>query len=707
MKKLCIILLALVAVFSGNAQDTVNDSLWTVWESDEHDTARLHALHHFTRNTLLYENPDSAQALFELSIKTAENIKDKDVRERFQMRSKMQVAITHYIRGQLDDAVKFYAECLNYYSVTPGFEGSAAAALINLGNIHMLQEDYASAENYYKEALTLSLESGHIERKSIAYHMLGSAQIKLKKFDEGLVSLDSALNIRLKQNKPSKIVSTLNNIATAYFDQDLYEKALKAYNDVINYPTDVNVDRQLMNAYSNAARCYLKLNQPRTGLPYAIKGLELSKSHGAMNDQEAGSEILYSLYWSLDMYKEAFETYRYNISIKDSISKESNQRAIIKEQYRYDYFKDSLDLAKEKELSELKLSEEKARREREKIAHEKELVEEQNQKYLLYGGIAILVILGGGIFLGYNNKKKANAIISQQKLEVENQRDLANEQRALVEEKNKEITDSIKYSKRLQEAILPQEELVKELLPNSFILYKPKDIVAGDFYWMSAVGEKSDKVLFAAADCTGHGVPGAMVSVVCANALNRATREFGLTAPGEILDKTTELVINSFNAKSLKGSHGKDIRDGMDIALCLMDYSTNKLHYAGANNALYHVCKNADEDQRFRDQKGEYALLEYKADRQPIGKYFDHKPFTTHQVQLEKGDSIYVFTDGYADQFGGPRTKKYKYANFKHFLLNNHTKGLVEQKQLLDEEFISWKGDIEQIDDVCVIGLRV
>ena len=242
--------------------------------------------------------------------------------------------------------------------------------------------------------------------------------------------------------------------------------------------------------------------------------------------------------------------------------------------------------------------------------------------------------------------------------------------------------DSITYAKRIQSAILPSAKRVSEHLNEHFILYKPKDVVAGDFYWLE---QTHNTVLFAAADCTGHGVPGAMVSVVCHNALNRSVREHGLTDPGEILTKTREIVVQEF-AKS-----EEDVKDGMDIALCALE--GNKLHYAGANNPLWII------------RKGE--IIETKANKQPIGQFDNPVPYTTHPFELEKGDTIYIFSDGYMDQFGGEKGKKFTIKAFRELILSIQDKSMDAQKRIIDEAFETWKGALEQVDDVCVLGVRV
>lgn len=255
-------------------------------------------------------------------------------------------------------------------------------------------------------------------------------------------------------------------------------------------------------------------------------------------------------------------------------------------------------------------------------------------------------------------------------------------QKQRVEEAHKEITDSIAYAKRIQSAILPPSRLVSELLPNAFIIYKPKDVVAGDFYWLESKGEE---IFFAAADCTGHGVPGAMVSVICNGALNRAVREFNLEDPGQILDKAREIVIKEFEKSD------EEMKDGMDIALCRI--KGQKLAYAGAHNPLW-IVRNGE-------------VLEIKANKQPIGKFDVLSPYTTHHVDLLPGDRIYIFSDGYVDQFGGEKGKKFKAKNLKQLLISLQDSDLNEQKVQIEKAFDNWKGKLEQVDDVCVIGLGV
>lgn len=317
-------------------------------------------------------------------------------------------------------------------------------------------------------------------------------------------------------------------------------------------------------------------------------------------------------------------------------------------------------------------------------------------KILKYGGISLggfLLIMSGILYWNRKLKKEVNARkVAENKLQQSF--DEIQQQKNIIEIHNREITDSIRYAKRIQSAILPPNSIVKEYLEKSFILYKPKDIVAGDFYWME---NKDDTILFVAADCTGHGVPGALVSVICNNGLNRSVREFDLIDPGQILNKTRDLVIQEFQKSE------EEVKDGMDIALVTIkmkdfeniDHNTIQIKYAGANNPLWIV------------RKGAKTVEEIKGDKQPIGRYAIETSFNTREIKINKGDSIYLLSDGFQDQFGGPRGKKFKPANLKRLLIKINEEPMMKQKEILDSTIEEWMGDLEQLDDICVIGVRL
>ena len=277
--------------------------------------------------------------------------------------------------------------------------------------------------------------------------------------------------------------------------------------------------------------------------------------------------------------------------------------------------------------------------------------------------------------------------LNQQNEEIMAQRDEIERQKSLVDNKNLEITDSITYAKRIQTAILPPHSVIDANFKNNFTLYQPKDIVAGDFYWVESVGDLS---YVAVADCTGHGVPGAMVSVVCHSCLNRAIREFDLRKPAEILDKVRELVIITFEKSE------EQVKDGMDIALCCFNNKTQQWSFAGANNPIYLLEISSDE------------IKIIQGNKEPIGYVNSPTPFTNNEFQLNKDDLLFLFTDGFADQFGGPKGKKYGYKRFRDKLLSMRETSLLMQKKELNTEIKSWMSQTkeEQLDDICVVGIK-
>lgn len=266
----------------------------------------------------------------------------------------------------------------------------------------------------------------------------------------------------------------------------------------------------------------------------------------------------------------------------------------------------------------------------------------------------------------------------------EKQKALLQQQKQTIERKNANINDSINYALKIQSSLLPSVGAFSTLFDDFFILYRPKDIVSGDFYWMEEIG---DDIYVAVADCTGHGVPGAMVSVICSNALNRVVKEMRKRNTGEILDHVTDVVTDYFS----KGDHR--MYDGMDIAFCRINKKTLVLEYSGANNPLYIVSNN--------------DLQSLPSSRQPIGEYPNRKKFESTELQLKPGDQVYMFSDGYADQFGGPAGKKFRSQTFRELIKSSADLPMNEQRDLLDKRFNDWRDELDQVDDVCVVGIRI
>ena len=311
--------------------------------------------------------------------------------------------------------------------------------------------------------------------------------------------------------------------------------------------------------------------------------------------------------------------------------------------------------------------------------------------------ICLITAVGSIVMYKINTKR-----LKESKAELEL---IVEERTAALKHKEQEVTDSIRYALRIQLSIIPTAGKVKSLLPKSMVFYRPKDIVSGDFYW---VDELDGKVLFAAVDCTGHGVPGAMMSVIGLKSLNQATQDKKLSTPADILHHLDEEVNNT-----LRQSYDPNaVKDGMDLALCSIDYKTLALEYAGVFNSLWILRKGIALSYTVKSEREMFYgndLFEIKADKSFIGNNKDGIAdiFTNHSIQLQKDDCVYIFTDGYADQFGGPKGKKFKYNQFKDLLIQNAHLGMDDQYNALNKAFMDWKGSMEQVDDVLIIGVKI
>jgi len=278
-------------------------------------------------------------------------------------------------------------------------------------------------------------------------------------------------------------------------------------------------------------------------------------------------------------------------------------------------------------------------------------------------------------------------LIKEKNTELEAQNEEISAQRDMLSNQNKAINESILYAKRIQTAVLPQQAYIDEILMDNFIVYRPRDVVSGDFYWLRQINHS---IVIAVADCTGHGVPGAIMSMLGISFLNEIVQKREITRANVILNEMRKLVKQSLKQTGREGG----IEDGMDMALCVLDTKTNQVQFAGANNPLYIIQNN--------------ELIETQADKMPIGFYPNEKPtFTNHEIQLKEGDCFYLFSDGFVDQFGGEKGFKYKTANFKKTIFENHQKPMVIQKELLEQELVNWRKGFEQTDDILVMGVRV
>ena len=644
-----IILIAIFGLISSNAfSQNLIDSLKTTLDSDFPIEEKLAAIKKVA-NQLAYSHPDTMVYFSNYALRMTEVTKSKKDKifflgilgdAQFKLSNYSEALKANFDACKLCEEVKDTFELAHMYN--------------SIGSIYRVSSKPDQAKKYFKKSIKLRENIKDSVGLASNYNNIGIIYMMTSKYDTGMTYWSKSLEIKLAIGDSVGAATTMSNMAMYYRDIGETDKALEFLNNALTIKQNINDHTGISTAYLNLGELYIKQGEQDKGEEYYLMALEEAK---ISNTKQLESWIHFTLsetYYESGKHKKAYDHFLLHRNLQETIFNEETAKNLEVVESKYQNEKKALliaNLEKEKKAQDLK-----------------------QQHILISGSIGFLALLII-IFIvtkNYRQKKKDNLIISEQK--------------NILFEKNQEITDSITYARRLQNAILPPTELVKSFLPKSFILFQPKDVISGDFYWAEKV---NNKILIAAADCTGHGVPGAMVSVVCSNALNRATKEFKLEEPAKILDKTRSLVIETFEKSN------ESVKDGMDIALCSIDLSKKVIEFSGANNPLWILREGASE------------IEEIKGDKQPIGVYNYSQPFTNHTVKIGAGDTLFLFSDGYADQFGGEKGKKLKYKPFKEMLINISSHDLEKQSEILLKKFNDWKGQLEQVDDICIIGVKV
>lgn len=547
------------------------------------------------------------------------------------------------------------------------YKKGLAEALRTLGACYWRFSDYAGALEKSMKSLDLFQEIGDKKGQAEAINNIGAVYAFLGDIDNRLKWNKVCLKIRKDIGDEEGVIGSLNNIGDTYLQKKDYENALKYFNEAFSKVID-----------SSPAKVLILCNLGETYL--AMKELDLAKDHLKRAEQLAEATDYKSIILTSSLLLSSIENlnnhhataldllYKAEQLAVNSNSKEELYRVHLAYSETYELMGDlkkafehykryhslHTEIFNENHSSNVKNIQ--FQYESERIKRETEMERLKNQEL-----------------------RRANQEIEKQRNEIEFKN-------KIVEQKNKDITDSINYARRIQQAILPPAAILKEAFKEHFVFYKPKDIVCGDFYW---VEKKNGQLLFAAADCTGHGVPGAFMSLVSHNLLNAAVKESALLHPSDILND-----VNKKLSHTLKQSQEESVHDGMDIGLCLVDERTSTLEFAGANNTLWII----------RDA----GLLEIKGDKIPVGDFTgSFGTFTNHQFKMKSGDILYLLTDGFPDQFGGADGKKFMRKQMKELLLKIHSEPLDQQKHILEETLQSWKGTREQVDDILVMGIKI
>src|SRR6185312_7352326 len=585
------------------------------------------------------------------------------------------VGNAYFYEGDYPKALDNYLQALPIIS---RLKDTTSLALLygNIANVYSNETDYKGALENYNKALTIY---EHIkDTLGLARNTanIGHTYIFMGKSEDAKPYFLKALQLSYAIKRKRGVEINLENLGDIFVSEKNYDSALVYFNKALNIARELEDKRAIAVNMGYIGNIYIGQKRYAEAEPYLLQALSIDTLIKRYERIKNISDYLSTLYSQTGQYEKAYKMYQLYTAAKDSLVSADKSKEIGKLEAKADYDKQlALQQADADKQTALQAAESKR----------------QQITILFVGAIALAVaIMAIVVFRSLKVTRKQKALIEQQKVIVEEQKSLVENQKAIVEEKNKDITDSINYASRIQQALLTSNDYIGQYLKDYFILFKPRDIVSGDFYW--AV-EGPASFLICAGDCTGHGVPGAFMSLLNISMLNEATLEKKIYSPEKILDDIRAHIIKALNPE---GSD-KARQDGMDCILASLhplEAGTISLSYAAAHNAPIII----------RDG----VATDMPTDKMPVGiSPNEEKNFNLHTAELKKGDCLYLFTDGYADQFGGPKGKKFKHKKLQEKLLAISEQPMEEQKKMLEQTFNDWKGDLEQVDDVLIIGIRL
>ncbi|HOZ87475.1 MAG TPA: SpoIIE family protein phosphatase [Bacteroidia bacterium] len=646
------------SAFFSNAQLLNTDSCLQVLKTSREDTAKVELLSKIAWN-ISYQNLQKGLNYAEQSIALAK-----------KLNSEIQYARVYHVAGAIyadmseqGKAIDFFLEGLKY---AKKYKQNDVMGFIynSLGNFYNKRNDLRKAISLYLQSVEAHKTSGSDKYTYTPYNNLGGIYLKLKNTDSALYYVDLCVQYSKKSNDKYRIANNYIVLAEIYSETKNI-KGLDYASKAVELSRSLNDKYTLSHALIHQGYALYLHHQPEPAISVLEESSRLAKEIGDITTLQSCALILSDIYSEKNDYKNALLYFKQYKTFEDSIINNENIQQMRTAEAKYENEK------KQKEIELLA--------EREKLSEAKR---EQEKLYLYFAiaGIAGLAVLAIVLIKNNRTKQRTNKELASFNEEVKRQKEL-------VEDKNKEITDSINYARRIQHSILTSHAYFEKHTREFFILFRPKDIVSGDFYWAM---QNNDQFLVMTADCTGHGVPGAMMSMMGINFLNEIVKEKNVSDPAAILNQLRKEITNALNPE---GSL-VETKDGLDCSLCCFDFKKMKLTYANANNRFYIIRNN--------------TLIISDVNKMPVGAGHNaDQLFTSFSLELKKEDLVVTFTDGYADQFGGPKGKKFKYKALEELLLTQAHQPIEIIQKNLNEVIDKWRGPLEQVDDICIVGIKI
>lgn len=574
---------------------------------------------------------------------------------------------TYRYRGNYGQALEYYLQSLKIGELLEDTLG-ISVYINNIGIIYYEQRKYNDAIRFFQQAVSFGTMVNFNRGLAESYNYLGLTRKRLGEFDEALVNFNKSLKISQDYGDKVGQAASLVSIGMLNLEKRFYDSALLNFRDALKVASGADIINSQIGAYLGMAKVQIEVRNYEASISSTQKALNLAQKIDAKPEQIEAYELLGLLYERLRSYELSLNYFKKFNALKDTLHTfRTSQRLDAMET-------EFLEESKEREIQLLRKERELQRIENQK--NQAQLEKQETQQKAVIVGLMLLVLLAGVMVIAYNERRKAFEKLALQKNEIEL--------------KNRDITSSIEYAKIIQEAILTSRLYLDEILKNHFVFYRAKDIVSGDFYW-AYKSQRTGQIIIAVVDCTGHGVPGAFMSMIGISLLNEIVIKARIRNPAEVLTAMRKGVIEALlqGEKERKKGH-----DGMDVSFIVIDKKAGNIQFAGANNGLYRINNN--------------NIEEWKGDKQPVGFFGEYqKAFSNHIINIHKGDKFYLSTDGYPDQFGGPNNKKFKHVNFKKLLLEISSQNFESQAKEIESRFENWRGEYEQLDDICVLGFEV
>lgn len=757
MKQIFILFLLICFRFISFSQNHSLDSLRNELRSVHHDTSRINtcliigdtyeyinfdsSLYWYNKALLISENNlKSNTELHSLFIELkAQSLKSIGVNYYYQgnyepalryfnlslilfIELKNQIAIAsiysnlgaiHQEQYRYDEAVGYYMKALPIFEKYHNLKGFATCNL-NLGNVFSLQKDFKKAEGKYLKSVEIFKQIKDEFSLGTCYNNLGGIYYEYVKYDLSKEYYFKGLAIKIKYNDSLSVADVYGNIGNLCLIEKKIDESYFYYKKSLDIGLKLDNISVISNAYVSLVNIMLERNKINEAIDYAEKGLEYARKENLLDQITLAYQYLSEAYEIKGDYRKSLFYKKKNISAKDSMISMERNRLVVELDSKYQNEKHQQQIV----LQSAQLGKKEAE------------IQQQQIRLIAFivGFFFVLVLLILAVYY-YRQKRKANILLSSQNIEIqqkneeitsqrdeiEAQRDKLSLQNNLLAEQKLAITDSIIYAKRIQDAVLPTGEDAVKILGDHFILFKPKDIVSGDFYWTTRIGVQ---LLVTVADCTGHGVPGAFMSMLGISFLNEIIRKKEILTASGILDELRIYVIEALKQHGVTGEQ----KDGIDMAFCIINLKTLELQFAGANNPCYVIAsrhpelegeatKQAHDDitiDCFAEARNDdYYLIELKPDKMPVAYFDNMRPFTNQVLKLHKDDIIYLKSDGYEDQYAWPTHKKFLAKNLKNLLITNCKLQMADQKEILNATINKWMNGQEQIDDITLMGIRI